>query len=41
VDGFHIQGVAEREDDPFPAAQIGDQIPGEDALHRHRDILAV
>jgi hypothetical protein len=41
VDGFHIQGVAEYESDPLPAAQIGDPIPGEDTLHRHRDILAV
>jgi len=40
VDGFHVQGVAEHEGGPFPTAQIGDPVPGEDTLHRHRDILS-
>jgi hypothetical protein len=38
VDGFHVQGVAEHEGNPFTVAQIGNPIPGEDALHRHRDM---
>jgi len=41
VNGFHVQSVAEHEGDPFPAAQISDPVPGEDALHRQRDILPV
>ena len=41
VDGFHIQRVAEHEGNAFPATQIGDPVPGEDAFHRHDDIAAV
>jgi hypothetical protein len=32
VDGFHVEGVAEHEVDAFTSAQIGEPIPGEDAL---------
>ena len=41
MDGFHVQSVAEHKGDPFPAAQIGDPVPGKDTLHRHRDIFSV
>ena len=41
VNGFHVQSMAEHESDSFPAAQISDPVPGEDTLHRHRDILPV
>jgi len=41
VDGFHVQSMAEHEVDPFPAAQIGDPVPGEDALHGHHEIFPV
>ena len=32
VDGFHVQGVAEREGDRLVFAQIGEPVPGEHAL---------
>ncbi len=41
MDRIHVQCVAEHESDPFPAAQIGDPIPGEDALRHHDEIVLV
>jgi hypothetical protein len=41
VDGLHVEGVAENEGDLLGSAEIGQPIPGEDALHRHDDVLAV
>jgi len=41
VDGFHVQGVAEDEGEAFARAQVGDPIPGEDALDGHHEVVAV
>jgi hypothetical protein len=40
VDGLHVEGVAEDELDPFPPAQIGEPVPGEDALDGDDEVVA-
>jgi plasmid stabilization system protein ParE len=40
VDGLHVEGVAEDELDPFASAEVGEPVPGEDALDGHDEILA-
>ncbi len=34
VDGFHVEGMAEHKVDALASAQIGEPLPGEDALDR-------
>ncbi len=41
MDGLHVEGVAEDELDAFPAAQIGEPVPGEDALDGNDEVVAV
>jgi len=41
VDGFHVERVPQDEGDALAGAQIGQPVPGEDALHGHDDVLAV
>ena len=41
VNGLHVQGVAEDEGDPLLGAEVGDPVPGEDALDGHHEILPV
>ena len=36
--GRDLLGIDLHEGDPFPATQIGDPVPGEDAFHRHDDV---
>ncbi len=40
VDGLHVEGVSEDELDAFGAAEIGEPVPGEDALDGDDEILA-
>ena len=41
VNGLHEQCMAEHEADAFPRAQIGEPIPGVDALAGHHEVVAV
>jgi hypothetical protein len=41
VDGLHVKGVTKDEWNTLLSAQIGEPIPGEDALHSHCDIFSV
>ena len=41
VDRLHIEGVAEDEGDLLVGAQVGDPVPGEDALDGDDEIVAV
>jgi hypothetical protein len=41
VDGFHVQGVPQDERDAIASAEIGQPVPGEDALHGHDDVRTV
>src|SRR5436309_2554749 len=41
VDGFHVQGVAEDEGDLFARAQVGEPVPGEDALDTDDQVFTV
>jgi hypothetical protein len=40
MNGFHVQGVAEDESDSLSSAEVGQPIPGEDALDGDDKILA-
>ena len=41
VNRFHVQRVAEDEGDTFVSAQIGEPIPGEDALAGDDEVVAI
>jgi hypothetical protein len=41
VDGFHVQGMPQDERDALTGAEVGQPVPGEDALHRDDDVLPV
>jgi hypothetical protein len=41
VDRLHHQGVTEHEVDPLGGAEVRQPVPGEDALDRHHEALAV
>jgi hypothetical protein len=39
VNRLHVESVTEDEIDAFPCAEVGEPVPGEDALHRHHQAL--
>jgi len=39
VNRFHVESVTEDEVDAFPCAEVGEPVPGEDALHRDHQVL--
>jgi len=41
MDGFHIEGVAQYKGDMFLGTEIGDPVPGEDALNGHDDVFSI
>ena len=41
VDGFHIEGMAQHEGNPFLRTEVCQPLPGEDALHGDHKIVAV
>jgi len=41
VDRLHVEGVAEHEVDALGCAQVRQPVPGEDALDRNHEALAV
>ena len=41
VDGSHVQGVSEHEGDALARAQVGQPVPGEDALDGHDEVVSV
>jgi hypothetical protein len=41
VDCLHIEGVTQDEGDPLLRAEVGNPVPGEDALDRYHQVLAV
>ena len=41
VDGLHVEGVAEDEGEAFARAQVGDPVPGEDALDGDHHVVVV
>ena len=40
MDGFHIESVAQDEGNILFTAEIGEPVPGEDALNSHDDVLS-
>jgi hypothetical protein len=40
VDGFHVQGVSENESDLLVVAEVGQPVPGEQALDGDDEIVA-
>jgi hypothetical protein len=40
VDGFHVEGVAEDKGDLVLGAEVGDPVPGEEALDADDDVCA-
>ena len=41
VDGLHVQGMTEHEGNLLAGTEIGDPVPGEDALHRNHQVIPV
>ena len=41
VDGLHVEDVAQDEGDSLPGAQVGEPVPGEDALDGDDEVLPV
>lgn len=39
MDGFHIEGVSQYKGDMLLGTEIGDPVPGEDALNGHNDVF--
>ena len=40
LQGLHREGRAQDKGAPFPLTQLGAPLPGEEALHRHDQVLA-